>query len=257
MRLGAFLVRRTSCATISPVRWGALATGRPIVFPAFSTLVPSSPDCTCTCSNASTIWSASSGKAVGESIVNLDTLLNHRVDYTFSAYCGAVLARAVRNQHIDVILTAEASGISVAVFTAMTVNNEQWPHPASVVFAKKSRPITLPEGGYHVIDSFSYTKDKPVKLFLGSHVIPPGSRVFIVDDFLARGVTLAALGDLVHMAESEIAAFGVVVEKTFESGREELVRFNAPVYSLVKITDLPAAFYTWRRQACRRSLPVL
>ncbi|MCO6452493.1 MAG: hypothetical protein J5I90_17065 [Caldilineales bacterium] len=178
------------------------------------------------------------GKAVGDSIVNVDTLLNHRIDYTFSAYAGTMLARAVRNQHIDVILTAEASGISVAVFTAMTVNNEQWPHPASVVFAKKSRPITLPEGGYYEIDSFSRTKNRPVKLYLGSHVIPTGAKVFVVDDFLAQGTTLAALGELVTQAQAEIVAFGVVLEKTFEQGREELQRFGAPVYSLVKVIGL-------------------
>ncbi len=178
------------------------------------------------------------GKAVGDSIVNVDTLLNHRIDYTFSAYAGAMLARAVRDEHIDVILTAEASGISVAVFTAMTINNEQWPHPASVVFAKKSRPITLPDDGYYVVDSYSRTKNKPVKLYLGSHVIPKGSRVFIVDDFLAQGTTLEALGDLVLMAEAEIAAFGVVLEKTFEDGRAAVERFQAPLYSLVKVAGL-------------------
>ncbi|NUQ38264.1 MAG: hypothetical protein HUU23_10805 [Caldilineales bacterium] len=181
---------------------------------------------------------AENGKAVTDSILNIDTLLNHRVDYVFSAYCGAMLARAVRNQHIDVILTAEASGISVAVFTAMTVNNEQWPRPAAVVFAKKSRPITLPEGGYHVVDSFSRTKNKPVKLYLGSHVIPAGATVFIVDDFLAQGTTLEALGDLVLMAGGRITAFGVVLEKTFEQGREALGRFGAPLYSLVKVQSL-------------------
>lgn len=178
------------------------------------------------------------GKAVGDSIVNVDMLLNHRIDYTFSAYAGALLARVVRDQHIDVILTAEASGISVAVFTAMTINNEQWPHPASVVFAKKSRPITLPEGGYYVVDSYSRTKNKPVKLYLGSHVIPKGGKVFVVDDFLAQGTTLEALGDLVLKAEAEIAAFGVVLEKTFEDGRAAVAHFQSPLYSLVKVTGL-------------------
>ncbi len=178
------------------------------------------------------------GKAVGDSIVNVDTLLNHRIDYAFCAYAGTVLARVVHHQPIDVILTAEASGISIAVFTAMTVNNEQWPQPASVVFAKKSRPITLPDGGFYEIDSFSRTKNKPVKLYLGSHVIPKGARVYIVDDFLAQGTTMAALGDLVQMAGAEIAAFGVVLEKTFEQGRSELERFGAPVVSLVKVTSL-------------------
>lgn len=178
------------------------------------------------------------GKAVGDSIVNVDTLLNHRIDTTFSAYAGAMLARAVRDQHVDVILTAEASGISVAVFTAMAINNAQWPQPAAVVFAKKSRPITLPEGGYYKIDSFSRTKNKPVQLFLGSHVIPDGANVFVVDDFLAQGTTLAALGELVELAGGQIVGFGVVLEKTFESGREAVASFGAPVVSLVKVTGL-------------------
>lgn len=178
------------------------------------------------------------GQAVGTSIVNVDTLLNHRVDYTFSAYAGAALARVVQNQKIDVIFTAEASGISVAVFTAMTVNNEQWPHAASVVFAKKSRPITLPDGGFYEIDSFSRTKNRPIKLYLGSHVIPAGARVFIVDDFLAQGDTLAALGELVQRAGAHVVAFGVVVEKTFEQGRSALSHYEAPICSLVKITSL-------------------
>ena len=178
------------------------------------------------------------GRAVGTSIVNVDTLLNHRIDYTFSADAGTTLARVVQNQKIDVIFTAEASGISVAVFTAMTVNNEQWPHAASVVFAKKSRPITLPDGGFYEIDSFSRTKNRPIKLYLGSHVIPAGARVFIVDDFLAQGDTLAALAELVLRANAHIVAFGVVVEKTFEPGRAALAHYQAPVYSLVKITGL-------------------
>jgi xanthine phosphoribosyltransferase len=107
-----------------------------------------------------------------------------------------------------------------------------------VVFAKKSRPITLPEGGYHVVDSFSRTKNRPVQLFLGSHVIQPRDKVFIVDDFLAQGTPLAALGDLVNMAQGELIAFGVVLEKTFKHGRDALDRFNSPVYSLVKVVSL-------------------
>lgn len=178
------------------------------------------------------------GQAVGTSIVNVDTLLNHRIDYTFSAYAGAALARVVQNQKIDVIFTAEASGISVAVFTAMTVNNRQWPHAASVVFAKKSRPITLPDGGFYEIDSFSRTKNRPIKLYLGSHVTPAGARVFIVDDFLAQGDTLSALGELVQRAGAHVVAFGVVVEKTFEQGRAALSHYEAPICSLVKITSL-------------------
>ena len=178
------------------------------------------------------------GRVVNDSILSVDTLLNHRIDYTFSAYCGNALAHLVKDERIDVIFTAESSGISVAVFMAIVLNNEQWPHPAAVVFAKKSRPVTLPEGGYYVVDSYSRTKERPVQLFLGKHVIEPGARVFIVDDFMARGTTMAALGDLVQQAGGQIVGFGTVIEKTFDDGRAELERFGAPIHALVQVTSL-------------------
>ncbi len=178
------------------------------------------------------------GRVVNDSILSVDTLLNHRIDYAFSAYCGDALAHLVKGQPVDVILTAEASGISVAVFMAIVLNNEQWPHPAAVVFAKKSRPVTLAEDGFYVINSYSRTKERPVQLFLGKHVIAPGARVFIVDDFMARGTTMSALGDLVLQADAQIVGFGAVIEKVFENGRQELQRFGAPVHALVQVTSL-------------------
>jgi len=178
------------------------------------------------------------GRVINDSILSVDTLLNHRIDYTFSAYCGDALARLVKGQPVDVILTAEASGISVAVFMAIVMNNEQWPHPAAVVFAKKSRPVTLGEDGFYMVESYSRTKERPVQLFLGKHVIAPGAQVFIVDDFMARGTTMAALGDLVLRAGAQIVGFGAVIEKTFENGRLELQRFASPVHSLVQVTSL-------------------
>jgi len=178
------------------------------------------------------------GRVVNDSILSVDTLLNHRIDYAFSAYCGDALAHLVKGQPVDVILTAEASGISVAVFMAIVLNNEQWPHPAAVVFAKKSRPVTLAEDGFYVINSYSRTKERPVQLFLGKHVIAPGARVFIVDDFMARGTTMSALGDLVLQAGAQIVGFGAFIEKVFENGRQELQRFGAPVHALVQVTSL-------------------
>lgn len=178
------------------------------------------------------------GRVVNDSILSVDTLLNHRIDYAFSAYCGDALAHLVKGQPVDVILTAEASGISVAVFMAIVLNNEQWPHPAAVVFAKKSRPVTLAEDGFYVVNSYSRTKERPVQLFLGKHVIAPGARAFIVDDFMARGTTMAALGDLVLQADAQIVGFGAVIEKVFENGRQELQRFAAPVHALVQVTSL-------------------
>lgn len=92
------------------------------------------------------------GRVVSDSILSVDTLLNHRIDYTFSAYCGDALAHLVSGQAVGVMLAAEASGISVAVFMAIVVNNAQWPQQAAVVLAKKSRPVTMGVDGFYVVD---------------------------------------------------------------------------------------------------------
>ena len=46
--------------------------------------------------------------------------------------------------------------------------------------------------------------------------------MLIVDDFLATGETLLALARLIKGAGANFAGAGIVVEKTFEGGRERL-----------------------------------
>ena len=188
------------------------------------------------------------GRVVNDSILSVDTLLNHRIDYAFSAYCGDALAHLVKGQPVDVILTAEASGISVAVFMAIVLNNEQWPHPAAVVFAKKSRPVTLAEDGFYVVNSYSRTKERPVQLFLGKHVIAPGARAFIVDDFMARGTTMAALGgqrDEIAVAERVVALREGPLEQWRKAGE------RAAKATKEEDAEAKLALYNEARQAYR------
>jgi adenine/guanine phosphoribosyltransferase-like PRPP-binding protein len=55
----------------------------------------------------------------------------------------------------------------------------------------------------------------------------PDQDVLIIDDFLASGQTLRALVRMVDGARSRVAGVGVVVEKTFEGGRN-FMRSNTP-----------------------------
>jgi adenine phosphoribosyltransferase len=59
-------------------------------------------------------------------------------------------------------------------------------------------------------------------LELPAGVLPPGSRVFVVDDVLATGGTLAAACELVESAGAEVAGLAVVVELVDLGGRAKL-----------------------------------
>jgi adenine/guanine phosphoribosyltransferase-like PRPP-binding protein len=69
-------------------------------------------------------------------------------------------------------------------------------------------------------------------------VLGSGERVAIVDDFLSRGRTAEALGEIVEEAESTVASFAFVIEKAFMEGRRRLEAHDWPVVSLVSILSL-------------------
>ena len=74
----------------------------------------------------------------------------------------------------------------------------------------------------------------------GGEFLPAAENVLIVDDFLASGKTLAALARMVRSASANLVGAGVVVEKSFESGREfmKTQQFDIPIESLVVITSM-------------------
>lgn len=53
--------------------------------------------------------------------------------------------------------------------------------------------------------------------FLGA-----GERVLIIDDFLANGQAVAGLLDIVDQAQAVAVGAGIVIEKSFQKGRQLL-----------------------------------
>jgi xanthine phosphoribosyltransferase len=62
--------------------------------------------------------------------------------------------------------------------------------------------------------------------------------VLVIDDFLANGHAAQALIDLIQQAGASIAGIGVVIEKSFQSGRAELDAQGYRVESLARISSL-------------------
>ncbi|MFW5772413.1 MAG: xanthine phosphoribosyltransferase [Phototrophicaceae bacterium] len=172
------------------------------------------------------------GVNLGSGILKIDSLLNHQIYPELMAEMGREMAAAFEDVKIDRILTAEISGIAPALTTAMVLN-------VPVVYARKKKPITM-AGPVFLETAPSHTKGGDVHLLVSAEFIHPGENVLIIDDFLATGKTLMALARIVKSAKANLVGVGVVVEKSFEEGREAMVKagYNVPIHALATITSM-------------------
>jgi xanthine phosphoribosyltransferase len=175
---------------------------------------------------------AQEGRNLGNGILKIDSLLNHQLDPQLMVGMGKEFARLFAHVRVDRILTAEISGIAPALMTAIELN-------VPVVYARKKQPITM-RGTIYVESAPSHTKGGMVELLVSGEFLHPGEHVLIIDDFLASGQTLMALARLLQAARAEVAGVGVVVEKTFEGGRNAMLRagFDVPIHALATITNM-------------------
>ena len=170
------------------------------------------------------------GKNLGNGILKVDGFINHRVDAALMQKCGVAFADYFRETKPDLVLTAEISGIAPALMTAAALG-------CKVVYARKKRPVTMPENAYMAIAP-SHTKGSITPLMVSPEFLQAGERVLIIDDFLASGQTIKGLTELCNQAGATLVGIGALVEKTFEHGRSLLAEHHVPIYSLAQITAL-------------------
>jgi len=172
------------------------------------------------------------GRNLGSGILKIDSLLNHQIYPDLMMGMGQEMAARFQSHKIDRILTAEISGIAPAVLTGLVLG-------VPVVYARKVKPITM-FGPVFLETAPSHTKGMEVNLLVSAEFLPPDQDVLIIDDFLATGKTLRALARMVQSARSRIVGVGVVVEKTFEGGRDLMLRsgYDIPIEALAVITNM-------------------
>ena len=170
------------------------------------------------------------GANLGSGILKVDSFINHQVDPCLMEQCGQEFARRFAQVNPSRVLTAEISGIAPALMTARALE-------IPVVFARKSKPITMPDQVYLTVAP-SHTKGMLVELIVSPEYLGHGERVLIIDDFLASGATINGLVRLTQAAGATLVGIGALIEKGFESGRELLSSHNVPIESLVCITSM-------------------
>jgi len=169
------------------------------------------------------------------SLLLVDGFLNHRVNPELLGEIGAELAEHFAPLAPDVVVTAEASGIPPALTCAAHLG-------VDLVYAKKY----LGPGDRNVFfrEVASPTRGMEYRVEVARRVLPPGSRVLIVDDFLAGGRTAEALGEIAEEAGCTLVGLGFAVEKTFTGGRVRLEAHGWEVESLVAVASLEGGVVT-------------
>ena len=79
------------------------------------------------------------GKVLPGNIIKVDGFLNHRVDCSFLGEIADAFAEIFDISKVDLILTAEASGIALASVCAY-----RWGKP--MIFAKKAKSDNIDQG---------------------------------------------------------------------------------------------------------------
>jgi xanthine phosphoribosyltransferase len=179
------------------------------------------------------------GRNLGGGILKIDSLLNHQIYPDLMLGMGQEIAARFADKKIDRILTAEISGIAPALMAGLALN-------VPVVYARKVKPITM-FGPVFLENAPSHTKGVDVNLLVSAEFLPPDQDVLIIDDFLATGKTLRALARMVESARSRIVGVAVVVEKSFEGGREYMIQhgYTMPVEALVTIVSMEKGTITF------------
>lgn len=170
------------------------------------------------------------GKNLGGGILKVDNFINHQVDPALMDACGQELAKQFAPVGATRVLTAEISGIAPALMTARYLG-------IPVVYARKSKPITMPDQVYLTIAP-SHTRGRPVELIVSPEFLATGERVLIIDDFLASGATILGLVRLTQAAGASLVGIGALIEKTFEGGRDALAFLKIPIVSLACIVSM-------------------
>ena len=169
------------------------------------------------------------GKVLPGNIVKVDGFLNHRVDCQLMGRMADEFAKIFDISKVDLILTAEASGIALAAVCA-------YKYGIPMVYAKKAKSDNI-EGGLYQSEIFSYTYKKKVTLIVAQEWIKPTDRVLIIDDFMANGYAMRGLIDIVNKAGAELAGIGVAVEKGFQRGGDSLREEGYNIHSLAIIDE--------------------
>lgn len=172
------------------------------------------------------------GNAVNEHVLKVDAFLNHQIDPTLMNEMAIDIIEHFKHKEIDKVVTIESSGIAPALMVAYQLN-------VPLVFFKKSTSSIL-NGECYQSHVHSFTKNIDYILTASHDYIHADEKILFVDDFLANGEAALGAADIIKQANASMVGIAIIIEKSFQPGRERLVTEGYDVYSLARIKKMAA-----------------
>lgn len=170
------------------------------------------------------------GNALSETVLKVDSFLNHQVDPELMFEIGVEFKNYFKNHGITKIFTIESSGIAPTVMTAREMGLPM------VTLKKQGSKILKDDVCQTTVHSF--TKSLDYELTLSKKYINKDDKILIIDDFLANGEAALGAARLVENAGAKVVGIGIVIEKSFQPGRKLLDERGYDVYSLARVSKL-------------------
>ena len=173
---------------------------------------------------------ARSGEMLPGNVLKVDSFLNHQMDPMLMEQIGKEFHRRFADLPINKVLTIKASGIAMGIFTAREFG-------VPMVFAKKSRSANM-DGSAYCAEVFSFTKKVTNQVLVAKRYLNEGDHVLIVDDFLASGAALDGLIAICQEAGATVEGIGIVIEKGFQEGGDNLRKAGYRLESLAIVEHM-------------------
>ena len=177
------------------------------------------------------------GKAMGEDILKVDSFVNHQVDPVLMQQIGTAFADHFKDKGVTKVVTIESSGIAPALMTALALN-------VPMVILKKQPSKVLNDDLYQTVVT-SFTKGTSYELTLSQKFISESDHVLIIHQFLANGEAATGAIRLIRLAHATVAGVGIMIEKSFQPGRQKLNDQGFEVYSLARVAKLEKDFISF------------
>ena len=158
------------------------------------------------------------GKALGKTVLKVDSFINHQVDSEFMDALGKDFAEHFKEYGITKVFTIESSGIAPALMTAKYLD-------VPMVILKKQTSKIL-NGKVYQTRVTSFTKGTSYELTLYQ------------DYFLANGEAAMGASRLIKESGADLTGIGILIEKSFQKGRKRLEDAGYYVYSQARVGRL-------------------